>query len=80
MAENNATKSRNQAFLEQHERQRLNKRCNRTIDLRGKVVGQCLAYQFGGRTHHLDDRAYLLAKQLLERFDGRYTFGGSSPV
>ncbi|MFW5447119.1 MAG: PilZ domain-containing protein [Methylophagaceae bacterium] len=75
MAENTATKSRNQAFLEQHERQRLSKLCNRTIDLRGKVPGECQAYQFGGKTHYLDDRAYLIAKQLLERFNGRYTFG-----
>ena len=75
MAENIATKSRNQAFLEQHERQRLNKLCNRTIDLRGKVPGECQAYQFGGKTHYLDDRGYLLAKQLLDRFNGRYTFG-----
>ncbi|PHS30265.1 MAG: hypothetical protein COA95_09250 [Methylophaga sp.] len=75
MAENNANRLRNQAFLEQHERQRLNKLCNRTIDLRGKVAGECQAYQFGGKTHYLDDRAYLLVKQLLKHFDGRYTFG-----
>jgi hypothetical protein len=75
MAENIASKSRNQAFLEQHERHRLSKLCNRTIDLRGKVAGECQAYQFGGKTHYLDDRAYLIAKQLLERFNGRYTFG-----
>ncbi|MBL1320440.1 MAG: PilZ domain-containing protein [Methylophaga sp.] len=75
MTENTATKSRNQAFLEQHERQRLSKLCNRTIDLRGKVAGECQAYQFGDKTHYLDDRGYLIAKQLLERFNGRYTFG-----
>jgi hypothetical protein len=57
------------------ERQRLLKLCNRSIDLRGKVPGECQAYQFGGRTHYLDDRGYLLAKQLLERFKGRYTVG-----
>ncbi len=75
MTENTATKSRNQAFLEQHERQRLSKLCNRAIDLRGKVAGECQAYQFGDKTHYLDDRGYLIAKQLLERFNGRYTFG-----
>ena len=75
MAGNSATKSRNQAFLEQHERQRLNKPCNRTIDLRSKVPGECLAYQFGGKTHYLDDRGYLIAKQLLDRFKGKYTVG-----
>jgi len=67
--------SKNQQFLQQFERQRLNKPCNRIIDLRGKVAGECQAYTFGGKTHYLDDRAYLLAKQLLDRFNGRYTIG-----
>jgi hypothetical protein len=75
MAGNIASKSQNQAFLAQHERHRLNKPCNRTIDLRGKVAGECLAYQFGGKTHYLDDRGYLIAKQLLDRFKGKYTVG-----
>lgn len=73
MAEKNTSK--NQQFLQQFERQRLNKPCNRIIDLRGKVAGECQAYTFGGKTHYLDDRAYLLAKQLLDRFNNRYTFG-----
>jgi len=73
MAEQNTSK--NQQFLQQLERQRLNKPCNRIIDLRGKVAGECQAYTFGGKTHYLDDRAYLLAKQLLDHFNGRYTFG-----
>lgn len=68
-------KQQNQAFLQELERQRLNKDCLRIIDLRGKVAGECQAYQFGNRTHYLDDRAYLLAKQLMARFDGRYTVG-----
>ncbi len=67
--------SKNQQFLQQFERQRLNKPCNRIIDLRGKVAGECQAYTFGGKTHYLDDRAYLLAKQLLDHFNGRYTMG-----
>ena len=70
-----AEHSKNKAFLQQLERQRLNKPCNRIIDLRGKVAGECQPYIFGNLTHHLDDRAYLLAKQLLDRFDGRYTMG-----
>lgn len=75
MAELSDRKQQNQAFLQELERQRLNKDCLRIIDLRGKVAGECLAYQFGNRTHYLDDRAYLLAKQLMSRFDGRYTVG-----
>src|SRR6056297_3348501 len=75
MAEFSDRKQQNQAFLQELERQRLNKSCLRIIDLRGKVAGECQAYQFGNRTHYLDDRAYLLAKQLMARFDGRYTVG-----
>lgn len=75
MAELSDRKQQNQAFLQELERQRLNKDCLRVIDLRGKVPGECQAYQFGNRTHYLDDRAYLLAKQLMARFDGRYTVG-----
>ncbi len=75
MAELPDRKQQNQAFLQELERQRLNKDCLRTIDLRGKVAGECQAYQFGGRVHYLDDRAYLLVKQLMSRFDGRYTVG-----
>ncbi|MGK0250397.1 MAG: hypothetical protein ACI910_003166, partial [Oleispira sp.] len=75
MAKDNETSARNEAFLRQLEIQRLNKPCNRIIDLRGKVAGECQAYTFGERIHYLDDRAYLLAKQLLVRFNGRYTLG-----
>ncbi len=75
MAELSDRKQQNQAFLQELERQRLNKDCLRVIDLRGKVAGECQAYQFGNRTHYLDDRAYLLARQLMARFDGRYTVG-----
>lgn len=75
MAELPDRKQQNQAFLQELERQRLNKDCLRSIDLRGKVAGECQAYQFGGRVHYLDDRAYLLVKQLMSRFDGRYTVG-----
>jgi len=70
-----ADSPKNKAFLQQLERQRLNKTCKLPIDLRGKVAGECQAYSFGDLTHYLDDRAYLLAKQLLDRFDGRYTIG-----
>lgn len=75
MADLSDRRQQNQAFLQELEKQRLKKDCLRTIDLRGKVRGECQAYQFGGRTHHLDDRAYLLVKQLMSRFDGRYTVG-----
>lgn len=75
MADLSNRKQQNQAFLQELEKQRLNKDCNRIIDLRGKVAGECQRYEFGGRQHYLDDRAYLLVKQLMARFDGRYTIG-----
>lgn len=75
MAEPSDRRQQNQAFLQELEKQRLNKDCLRIIDLRGKVVGECQAYEFGGRIHYLDDRGYLLVKQLLNRFNGRYTIG-----
>ena len=73
MAENADLKQKNQDFLQGLEKQRLNKDCLRIIDLRGKVSGECQAYEFGGRRHYLDDRAYLLVKQLMQRTQGRYT-------
>lgn len=75
MADLSDSKQRNLAFLRQLEQQRLQKPCTKIIDLRGKVAGECQAYSFGGLTHYLDDRAYLIAKQLLDRFNGRYTIG-----
>jgi PilZ domain-containing protein len=75
MADTSTKKAQSEAFLKKMERLRLNKLCNRSIDLRGKVAGECQAYSFGDKTHYLDDRGYLLAKQLLDRFNGRYTFG-----
>mgnify|MGYP000027954436 CR=1 FL=1 len=75
MAENSKNSSRNEQFLQKLEHQRLNKPSNNVIDLRGKVAGECQAYTFGGKTHYLDDRAYLVTKQLLDKFKGRYTIG-----
>ncbi len=73
MADN--SNSKNEQFLQKLEHQRLSKTCNRAIDLRGRVTGECQAYTFGDKTHYLDDRGYLLAKQLLARFKGKYTIG-----
>lgn len=70
-----SSKNQNQLFLAQLERQRLQKPCQRIIDLRGKVPGECQPYEFGGLTHYLDDRNYLILKQLVERMGGLYTVG-----
>lgn len=70
-----SSKNQNQLFLAQLERQRLQKPCQRIIDLRGKVSGECQPYEFGDLTHYLDDRNYLILKQLVERMNGSYTVG-----
>lgn len=73
MADQSELKQKNSAFLQKLEKIRLNKTCFRIIDLRGKVAGECQAYEFGGRVHYLDDRAYLIVKQLLSHTGGQYT-------
>ena len=75
MAEQMDSKARNVAFLKQMEVQRLRRPSHYTLDLRGKVAGECQAYSIGGVTHYLDDRGYLLVKQLMARFNGQYTTG-----
>ncbi len=69
------TSARHTQFLQQLEQHRRNRPCQRIIDLRGKVAGECQAYLIGGKTHYLDDRAYLLIKQLLAHTKGQYTLG-----
>lgn len=74
MAEQDS-RQQNHAFLQQLERQRRQKPCLRHIDLRGKVAGECQPYKIGSLTHYLDDRSYVLLKQLMERAGGQYTVG-----
>jgi hypothetical protein len=75
MAEIPSNKSKNSEFLKKLDQQRLMKKCTRIIDLRGKVRGECRPYLIGGLTHYLDDRAYLLIKKLLTKFNEQYTVG-----
>ncbi len=75
MAEISSNKSKNSDFLKKLDQQRLMKTCTRIIDLRTKVRGECRPYIIGGLTHYLDDRAYLLIKKLLVKFNDKYTIG-----
>ncbi|AFJ03402.1 PilZ domain-containing protein [Methylophaga frappieri] len=70
-----SSREQNKLFLEQLERQRLQKPCLRHIDLRGRVPGECQAYQMGDRVHYLDDRSYVLLKSLLEQNHNQFTIG-----
>jgi len=48
--------------------------CTKSIDLRGKVQGECREYQLDGRTHWLDDVAINSYHKKIKRFGG-YTEG-----
>lgn len=80
MAEHLDSKARNAAFLKALEIQRLKRPSSYALDLRGKVAGECQAYSIAGTTHYLDDRGYLLVKQLMARFNGQYTIGVQEAV
>jgi len=77
VAENNMSKAgtqqRNRLFLQRMEQERVAKLCNRTIDLRAKVSGQCFPLKLDDRTHYLDDRSLLWFKELLAESAGEYT-------
>lgn len=68
-------KERNQKFLLQMEQERVAKLCDRTIDLRGKVPGQCFPVSLVNGTHHLDDRSLLWLKELMSQSSGDFTIG-----
>ncbi|WP_026971725.1 PilZ domain-containing protein [Aliagarivorans marinus] len=74
---NSATQemSSNQRFLLKMEINRLAKPCQRIIDLRGKVDGECQAFEHNGLTHFLDEIAVNEFKAQLSRFAGTYTMG-----
>ena len=80
MAETVAHKTKNKAFLQEIERQRLNKPSSLAIDLRNKVAGECQPYLFGGITHHLDDRGYLLVKRAGVSLDMIGAFENRTPI
>ncbi|MGR9052780.1 MAG: hypothetical protein ACU84J_09040 [Gammaproteobacteria bacterium] len=49
--------------------------CNVVVDLRKRVPGECREYTLAGIRHFLDDRGYVLLKELLAANSGRYTTG-----
>lgn len=53
---------------------RLMNPCTRSIDLRGRVQGECREYKLDGRTHWLDDVAINSYHKKIKRFGG-YTEG-----
>ncbi|HGP5041364.1 TPA: PilZ domain-containing protein, partial [Vibrio cholerae O1] len=61
-------------LLVKMELNRLMAPCTKSIDLRGKVQGECREYHFDGRQHWLDDVAFNSYQKSLKKF-GAYTEG-----
>ncbi|EEY98838.1 hypothetical protein VOA_002666 [Vibrio sp. RC586] len=61
-------------LLVKMELNRLMAPCSKSIDLRGKVQGECREYEFEGRQHWLDDVAFNSYHKSIKKFGG-YTEG-----
>lgn len=61
-------------FLIKMELKRLARPCLRLIDLRGQVAGECREYEYGGKSHYLDDVAIDVFERQVRSF-GEYTMG-----
>lgn len=61
-------------FLIKMELKRQAKPCNRVIDLRGSIDGECQPYEHDDMTHFLDDVAVEVFERQIRTF-GRYTLG-----
>ena len=61
-------------FLIKMELKRLGQPCGYYIDLRGRVDGEVRPYEFGGKTHYMDDTAIKTFERGLKRY-GKYTLG-----
>ncbi len=66
--------TQNDKFLLKMELKRLATECNRGIDLRGLVNGECQLFDYQGQSHFLDEVAIATFKHNVELY-GNYTFG-----
>jgi hypothetical protein len=62
-------------FLRRMEESRLTRPCFQTIDMRGRVAGDCRRYAFNDRVHYLDDVSFQMFEQGLKDNNGVYTVG-----
>jgi len=62
-------------FLQRLEESRLTRPCFQTIDMRGRVAGECRPYAFNDRVHYLDDISFQMFEQGLQEHNGVYTVG-----
>ncbi|WP_432468351.1 PilZ domain-containing protein [Agarivorans sp. Z349TD_8] len=67
--------SNNERFLLKMEMQRLSAPCQRLVDLRDKVDGECGEFTYQGKTHYLDEVAIKVFKQQLQLYQNQYTLG-----
>lgn len=66
--------AKTERFLLKMELKRLASVCNRCIDLRGLVDGDCKLFEYNGQSHFLDDIAIEVFEAHVELYNG-YTFG-----
>ncbi len=62
-------------FLKRIEETRLTRPCYQTIDMRGRVAGECRRYAFNDRVHYLDDISFQMFERGLRENNGVYTVG-----
>ena len=62
-------------FLKRIEETRLTRPCFQTIDMRGRVAGECRRYAFNDRVHYLDDISFQMFERGLRENNGVYTVG-----
>lgn len=62
-------------FLKKMEVQRIRRPCFETIDMRGKVPGECQKYLLNNRVFYLDDTSYAIYQQGLKAYNGSFTLG-----
>ena len=62
-------------FLQRMEETRLTRPCFQTIDMRGRVAGECRPYAFNDRVHYLDDISFQMFEQGLRDNKGVFTVG-----
>ncbi len=62
-------------FLNKMEEMRIRKPCFETIDMRGKVPGECQRYMLNNREFYLDDVSYGLYQDGLNACNGTFTVG-----
>jgi len=71
VVENSATGQ----FLKRMHESRLTRPCFQTIDMRGRVAGECRRYVFNDRVHYLDEISFQMFEQGLRENRGVYTVG-----